>query len=232
MLVISLRVGAGMVDYAVPMIRRCIERIELQWNTAGIDDVVIHPGRDNYREAGADRRTNAIENHLMAEGLYAAVDVGKSTAKDACASLGSSCTDSGTAYRLGGGIQLTPNLGIEASYGIMASVKASGSLGNAEYKPKTLQVSATGKFPIAGPFSLIGKVGLARTTVDLSATNSLGSYSPSATSTKLAWGVGAQFDLSNSLGIRAQYENFGDVGDANTGTAKISMISVGVVMKF
>ena len=62
--VVGLRVGAGMVEDAVPMIRRCIERVKLQWNTAGIDDVVIHPGRDNYREAGADRRPNAIENRL------------------------------------------------------------------------------------------------------------------------------------------------------------------------
>ena len=53
-----------MVDNAVPMIRRRIERIELQWNTAGIDDVVIRPGRDDYREARADRRPNAIENRL------------------------------------------------------------------------------------------------------------------------------------------------------------------------
>jgi OOP family OmpA-OmpF porin len=175
----------------------------------------------------------ALSTTAMAEGLYVAVDVGKSAAKDACASLGSSCTDSGTAYKFGGGYQLTPNLGIEASYGIIASVKASGILGNAEYKPKILQISATGKFPIAGSVALIGKVGLARTTVDLSAFNSLGSYSPSATTTKLAWGVGAQFELSNSLGIRTQFEDFGDVGDANTtGTAKITMISAGIVMKF
>jgi len=41
-LVVGLRVVTGMVDDAVPMIRGRIERIELQWNTAGIDDVVIH----------------------------------------------------------------------------------------------------------------------------------------------------------------------------------------------
>src|SRR5665647_2363293 len=41
--VVGLRVGAGMVEDAVPMIRRCIERVKLQWNTAGIDDVVMHP---------------------------------------------------------------------------------------------------------------------------------------------------------------------------------------------
>src|SRR5665811_1781682 len=65
-LVGSLSVLAGMVDDAVPMIRRRIERIELQWNTAGINDVVSHSGRDDYREAGTNRRTNTIENRLPA----------------------------------------------------------------------------------------------------------------------------------------------------------------------
>jgi hypothetical protein len=63
-LVVSLRVFAGMVDNAVPMIRGRIDRIELQGNTAGIDDVVIRPSRDDYREARSDRHPNAIENRL------------------------------------------------------------------------------------------------------------------------------------------------------------------------
>ena len=58
MLVVGLRVVAGMVNDAVPMIRRRIKRIELQWNTAGVEDVVIRPSRDNYREARPDRRRN------------------------------------------------------------------------------------------------------------------------------------------------------------------------------
>src|SRR5665811_2589229 len=69
--VVGLRVGAGMVDDAVAMIRRSIERVKLQWNTACIDDVVIRPGRDHYREAGLDRRPNAIENCLTAPFLHA-----------------------------------------------------------------------------------------------------------------------------------------------------------------
>jgi hypothetical protein len=63
-LVIGLGILSGMMNNAIPMIRRRIERIEFQWNTAGIDDIVIRPGRDNYREAGADRRPDAIENRL------------------------------------------------------------------------------------------------------------------------------------------------------------------------
>jgi len=62
--VIRLRVGACMVDDAVPMIRRRIERIELQWNSAGVDEVVIRPSRDDYREARSNRRPDTIENRL------------------------------------------------------------------------------------------------------------------------------------------------------------------------
>ena len=52
--VVRFRFGAGMVDNSVPMIRRRIERIELQWNTAGIDDVVIRPSRHEHGEARTD----------------------------------------------------------------------------------------------------------------------------------------------------------------------------------
>ena len=58
------RFGAGAMDNTVPMIRRRIECIELQWNSAGIDDVVIHPGGNEHGEARADQCANAIENSL------------------------------------------------------------------------------------------------------------------------------------------------------------------------
>jgi hypothetical protein len=61
---VALRVDASMVHDAVPMIRRRIERIELQWNTAGVDDVVIRPSRDEYGEARLNRRPNAVEYRL------------------------------------------------------------------------------------------------------------------------------------------------------------------------
>ena len=63
-LVVGLGILSGMMDDAIPMIRRRIERIEFQWSTAGIDNIMIRPGRDNYCEAGADRRPDAIKNRL------------------------------------------------------------------------------------------------------------------------------------------------------------------------
>lgn len=70
-LVVGLRIGAGMVDDAVAMVRQRIERIELQRDAAGIDDVVIRSRRDDYRKAGGNRRTNAIENCLTGSLLHA-----------------------------------------------------------------------------------------------------------------------------------------------------------------
>ena len=69
--VVGLRVSAGVVDNTVSMIRRRIKRVELQGNTAGIDDVVIRSRRDDYREAGPDHRANTIENRLSGPLLHA-----------------------------------------------------------------------------------------------------------------------------------------------------------------
>lgn len=190
---------------------------------------------------------SALTSTAMAEGFYGAVDIGQATFKDACSGLqaGFACSDSDTAIKLGGGYQFTPNVGVEASYGTLGRAKGSGidtSAGfpiaiSAEAKFTTLQISATGTFPIANSFSLIGKLGIARTTLDSSATGTaLGrtvSSSISASSTKFAYGIGAQYDFAKSVGVRAQYENLGEVGDANTtGTAKVSLISAGIVFKF
>ena len=63
-LVIGLGILSGMMDDAIPMIRRRIERIEFQWNTAGIDDIVIRsrPGqlpRSRPHENSTRRRSRS-----------------------------------------------------------------------------------------------------------------------------------------------------------------------------
>ncbi len=62
--VVCLGGVASAMDNTVPMIRRCVERVEFQGNAAGVDDVVIRTGRDDNRKTSLDRRPNAIENRL------------------------------------------------------------------------------------------------------------------------------------------------------------------------
>jgi hypothetical protein len=68
-----------MVDNTITMIRRSIERIELQWISSGIDDIVIRSGRDKHGETRTYLRANAIEDSdtipfLHAEELIELVD--------------------------------------------------------------------------------------------------------------------------------------------------------------
>ena len=190
---------------------------------------------------------SALSSTAMAGGFYGAIDLGQTTGKGPCSDVpaGDSCTDSDTAFRFGGGYQFTPNVGVEANYGILGSGKASGSetVGGVTYtdsieaKFTTLQIAAIGTFPVANSFSLLGNLGIARTTQDLNWAYTAGSLSESGsdskTDTNLAYGIGAQFDISKTIGVRAMYENLGESGDdVNTYKVKLSLLSAGVVFKF
>jgi len=176
----------------------------------------------------------ALTTTAMADGFYGALDIGRSTNKDSCAGVpaGISCSDAGSAYRIGGGYQITRIWGVEVDYGVLASTKASlGSL-SSELKPKSLQVVATGTFSIANQFSVIGRLGIARNSTDYTSSNGL--TADSTTSTNLAYGIGAQYDFSKNMGVRAQYESVGKITDPTDTslTYKVSMISAGLVFKF
>jgi len=62
--VVGLRRFACRVNDAVAVVRRRVERIEFQRAGAGVDDVMIRPGRDDDRVARTDRSSHAVERRL------------------------------------------------------------------------------------------------------------------------------------------------------------------------
>jgi len=175
--------------------------------------------------------------------FYAAFDIGQSRAKDACTGIpaGISCDDTDTAYRLAGGYQFTPMWGAELSYADLGKDTMSGTYLGAQVtgdaKATSFQLAGTGTFPISSGFSVIGKLGIARTELKVSATATVPGFSASAsakdTSTKAAYGIGVQYDFNKTVSARAQYEDLGKVGDdATTGTSKLTLVSAGVLFKF
>jgi OmpA-OmpF porin, OOP family len=175
----------------------------------------------------------ATTSSAMAEGYYAALDLGQSKAKDACTGLPpgvTGCKDTAPFYRIAGGYQFAPMWGAEISYAIYGKESA-GTLGSlsVDWQFSGFQVSGIGTFPLSNEFSLIGKLGVARTKIELTS----GGVSNSASSTNLAYGIGAQYDFTKSVAVRAEYEDLGTVGDVNTtGTSKDTLLSAGVVLKF
>lgn len=175
----------------------------------------------------------------FAEG-YVALDLGQSDAKDACTGIpaGVSCKKTDTAFRVAGGYQYTPMWGVEVSYADLGKATASGLVlgipASADLKATSLQLAGTGTFPVSGAFSVIGKLGIARTNVKASG-SALGItiVVGDATSTKAAYGIGVQYDFTKNVSARAQYEDLGKVGDVNTtGESKLTLISAGVIYKF
>jgi len=168
----------------------------------------------------------------LADGFYGALDLGQAKAKDSCAGLPSGvtgCKDTAPLYRIAGGYQFAPMWGAEVSYAVYGKESA-GTLGSfsLDWQFSGFQISGIGTFPLGNNFSLIGKLGIAQTKIELS-----GSASDSATSTNVAYGIGAQYDFTKSVAVRAQYEDLGTVGNANTtGTSKDTLLSAGVVLKF
>lgn len=168
----------------------------------------------------------------ITDGFYGAVDGGRTKAIGACndAPAGvAGCKDAAFLYRFAGGFQLTPMWGMEASYGNYGKASLGTYLGvPLRWRLRGYQVSGTFTLPLRDAFSLIGKLGIAETDVRLSG----GGVSISATSKRLAYGIGAKYDFTKSVAARAQYERLGKVGNANTGTAKVRLFSAGIVLKF
>jgi OOP family OmpA-OmpF porin len=187
----------------------------------------------NYKVYGAVLIFGMAVSPAMADSFYGAFDVGQTTAKDACTGLPagvSGCKDTATLFRIAGGYQFAPMWGAEVSYGDYGKASA-GTLGSlsVDWQLSGLEVSGTGTFPLGNAFSLIGKLGIAQTKIELTG----GGASVSATSTKLAYGIGAQYDFTKNISVRAQYEDLGTVGDENTtGTSKVTLLSAGIVLKF
>ncbi|MFA6062897.1 MAG: outer membrane beta-barrel protein [Gallionella sp.] len=170
--------------------------------------------------------------------FYVAADVGQAKAKDGCSGLpaGFSCNTNSTGIRLGGGYQITNQLSAELNYADLGTYTINGTLAGLPFTSpntiKSLQGALVANLPITDSFALTGKLGFASTKVNASASIPGAAVSISATSTTPVLGVGMLYSVNKSLAFRAQYEDFGTVGDVYTGTSKLTLLSVGAVAGF
>ena len=189
--------------------------------------------------AGAFLSVSGAAMAALDSGVYLALDAGQSRAKDACTGVpaGFSCKNTATAGRIGAGYQFNENVGAEISYADYGSNSASGIVSgtpvSASLKATGFEAAVVGAWPVTESFALTGKLGVANTKVKGEGAGGGYKVNTSATSTTAAFGVGLRYDLSNSIALRAQYEDFGKVGDeASTGKSKLNLWSLGVTFGF
>lgn len=156
---------------------------------------------------------------LADNGLYAGASIGQATI-DACDGV-ANCDDEDTSWKIIGGWQLNPNLALEAGWVDFGEVSGSigGSKVSAEVDGWTL--AAKGILPLNEQFSLFGKFGAIMWDVK-------GGGAASGVSddgTDLMYGLGAQYMLTNRLGIVGEWEWYDIESD-------VDLYSVGLLYKF
>jgi len=169
--------------------------------------------------------------------FYAGLSLGQSKFGDECNQLsGFSCDDKDTAFRIFGGYQFHPNIGVELGYADLGKAKfsTSGSGGSVsgEEKFTAWDLVAVGSYPIGTGFSVFGKLGLYYGKAEASATAAIGAFGASAsasdTGTDFTYGLGAGFDFNKNIGARIEWQRYNGFSDASN----LDVLSVGVLYRF
>lgn len=162
-------------------------------------------------------------------GLYAGVTLGRSNTGDVAPGVAmTKSTD--TVLGVLGGYQITKNWGAEAFYTGAGKWAATSAGVPASGKADAWGVVAVGTLPLSDTFSLYGKLGYASTktkanspTMDLSATRNAATY-----------GLGAQYNVNQAIGIRFGWDRYGAAVNTNVGKVNnnANVYSLGGVFKF
>jgi OOP family OmpA-OmpF porin len=195
----------------------------------------------------------ALSSSAADGGWYGGLSLGRSTNRFVTGDFASrlpgvneSQKQSDDAYKFFGGYQFNPNFGLEGGYADLGkfSYNYSGATSAiSTYKARAWSLAATGTAPLGQGFSLFGKLGLALTRANDSISDPGGLLAgvttpallgnSSSNRTAVLWGAGAEYALNARYSLRAEYEDYGRVGDSNsTGSAKDGLWSVGLKVNF
>lgn len=164
--------------------------------------------------------------------FYAGATLGQSTAKDACndlAGTGISCDDSDTAFKIFGGYQINRNFAAELGYADLGKVKAEALGLTEEVKSTAWDLSLIGSYPINEQFSVFGRLGFYM--ADVKDDTNFG-FSASNSNSDLTYGLGARYDVTQNLGLRAEWQRYSQVGGGDIGKSDVDVLGVTALWKF
>ena len=135
-------------------------------------------------------------------------------------------------YHLGIGYRYNANWAVEVAAADLGDysmhlVDSFGTTLTGRYKIQGVKTAVLGIYPFTQRFSMYGKLGVATTNAEFEGTLSAGGtqtvFTGEERRNSLFAGFGAQYDITRSIGVRAEFENWGEVGsETDTGRAKMS----------
>ena len=142
------------------------------------------------------------------------------------------CDDSDTAYRIFAGYQVNRYLALEFGYHQLGDTTLSSAGLTQTVESKAFDLVAVGNLPVAQRFGVYGKLGLYRASLDFSS-NLPGVANQSFDNTGLTYGVGVQYDVTPRLGLRAEWQQFANMGGGIfISNSNIDLTSIGAIWRF
>ena len=151
--------------------------------------------------------------------VYIGGTLGQSEYKDGCTGV-ASCDEKDTAWRLLAGYQFNRYFAAELGYHDLGSVSAPG----ASVDGTAWELVGLGAYPVFEKVSLYGKLGVYRGELEAPAAKE--------TNSDLTYGIGLQYDVLKSLGVRGEWQRYSKLGGGAIGETDVDVLSAGVVYRF
>ena len=141
-----------------------------------------------------------------------------------------------TAWKIFGGYMFNRHFGLEAAYVDLGELSYSGTFTDAlgtvpvtggKVEVWGFNISAIGALPVTEQFSIFGKLGLFFWEAEARDTTAGRPFSAYDDGADLSFGVGLGFNFTRNFGVRAEWELFDNISDAD-----VSLISVGLFWRF
>ena len=128
---------------------------------------------------------------------YVGANIGQSDWKDGINGVTGDSKD--TAYKLYGGYQFNPYVGLELGYDDLGKLEGTGNA-----RAHGVYLDAVGTLPLSTDWSLLGRIGVVNSHVK----TSLAGVDSSSSGTDWKAGLGVQYNLTKNLSIRGEWERY------------------------
>lgn len=141
--------------------------------------------------------TMGTAGRIQAQSVYGGIDVGHPQYSDQVNGIGGGeGTNGGLGGKVYGGYSLTPNFALEGNLFRLGHGQSNGQTVNTWGG----SIDGVGSYSFAPHWSLLGRVGVAEARFDTSTGND--------SSSGLKYGAGVQYELTQQVGLRVQYERY------------------------
>ena len=150
--------------------------------------------------------------------LYLGAHIGQAEYKEGCLGTGE-CDDADTAWKFLGGFQFNKFFAVELGYYDFGEA----SSGNVKIEGEAFELVAVGSFHLNESFSVYGKIGGYQ--------GKLKGAGLDEDSTDVTYGIGARWDFTKRLGVRAEWQRYESLGGGLVET-DLDVLSIGIIFSF